>query len=125
MSRTHTITIILLALAASLPATAGAAAAVHVCKSSDLRYSFSQGGPKDFGVFKLRISGGTCSTAHRVAKSWMTKFERNLHNGSDKRPHKARGFAFTELPVKEAQTFRERGRRDATTITFKYRVPNG
>jgi hypothetical protein len=125
MSRTPALVLLLLALTASLPATADAAAATHVCKSSDLRYSFSQGGPKDFGVFKLRITGGTCATAHRVAKAWMKKFERNLHNGSEKRPRSARGFSFTDLPSHEAQTFRERGRRDLTTITFKYRVPNG
>src|SRR3954453_18988526 len=113
----------LTALAA--PATVGAAAAVHPCKSGDLRFPFRAGGPKDFGVFKLRISGGTCTTAHRVAKTWMRKFERNLRNGSEKRPRSARGFTFTDLPVKEAQTFRERGRKDMTTITFKYRVPNG
>src|SRR3954451_3744157 len=125
MSRMCTIAILTTALAASLPAAADAAAAVHVCKSGDLRYSFSQGGPKDFGVFKLSIQGGTCTTAHRVAKAWMKKFERNLHNGSEKRPRSVRRFTFKGLPSKEAQTLRERGTRDLTTINFKYRVPNG
>jgi hypothetical protein len=121
------LSVLLVASAALLPTAAGAdgAAAIHVCKSSDLRYSFSQGGPKDFGVFKLYIQGGTCTTAHRVAKAWMKKFERNLHNGSEKRPRSVRGFTFKGLPSKEAQTFRERGTRDLTTINFKYRVPNG
>jgi hypothetical protein len=123
--RTHTIAITALALTASLPASAGAAAATHVCKSSDLRYSFSQGGPKAFGVFDLRISGGTCATAHRVAKTWMRKFERNVHNGSEKRPHTARGFTFTSHAANEAQAFRVKGTHDLTTIRFKYRVPNG
>src|SRR3954464_12785599 len=112
--------LLLLALAASLPATAGAAAAVHVCKSGDLRYSFNQGGPKDFGVFKLSIGGGTCPTAHRVAKTWMKKFERNLHNGSEKRPRTVRGFTFTSQAANEPQTFRVKGTRDLTTISFKY-----
>jgi hypothetical protein len=126
MTKPSTLTILLLvALAALLPASADAAAAVHVCKSSDLRYSFNQGGPKDFGVFKLTISGGTCSTAHRVAKTWMTKFERNLHSGSEKRPRHARGFTFTSRAANEPQTFRVKGTRDLTTIRFKYRVPNG
>jgi hypothetical protein len=80
---------------------------------------------KDFGVFKLYIQGGTCTTAHRVAKAWMKRFERNLHNGSEKRPRSVRGVTFKSLPSKEAQTFRERGTRDLTTINFKYRVPNG
>jgi hypothetical protein len=126
MSKTSTLTILLLlALAALLPASADAAAAIHICKSSDLRYSFNQGGPKDFGVFKLRISGGTCTTAHSVAKTWMRKFERNLHNGSEKRPRSARGFTFKSLPTKEPQTLRERGEKGLTTIRFNYRVPNG
>jgi hypothetical protein len=55
----------------------------------------------------------------------MKRFERNLHNGSEKRPRSVRGVTFKSLPSKEAQTFRERGTRDLTTINFKYRVPNG
>ncbi|HEX8204971.1 MAG TPA: hypothetical protein VF587_02810 [Solirubrobacteraceae bacterium] len=84
-----------LALLASAPATASAAA-TRVCKSADLRYPFEPGGPKTFGVFELQVTGGSCATAHRVAKRWMRRFEANL-----------------------------RGRRDDTAIRFDYVVPNG
>src|SRR4051812_44989786 len=53
-----------LLIAALAPATAGAAARRH-CASSDLRYAFQPGLPSDFGVFELRVSGGSCSTAHQ------------------------------------------------------------
>ena len=74
---------------AFLPA-ATADAKTSTCKSADLRYPFQEGGPKTFGVFRLRVTGGTCTTAHRVAKAWMTKFEANLDNGSAKRPQQRR-----------------------------------
>src|SRR3954470_23532986 len=108
----------LTALAA--PATVGAAAAVHPCKSGDLRFPFRAGGPKDFGVFKLRISGGTCATAHRVAKAWMKKFDAGKGI-----PRSAAGFTFTNLPAHHAQELRERGKRGLTTVSFDYRVPSG
>jgi hypothetical protein len=95
------------------------------CKSADLRYPFEAGGPKTFGVFKLRITGGTCATAHRVAKAWMEEFEANLSEGHVKLPRNVSGFAFTTLPPNAAQTYRERGRKRSKTIRFDYRVPNG
>lgn len=95
------------------------------CKSSDLRYPFQPGGPKTFGVFKLRITGGRCSTAHRVAKAWMQEFEFNVSEGRIELPRSVAGFTFRTLPPNAAQTYRERGRRRATTIRFDYRVPNG
>jgi hypothetical protein len=95
------------------------------CRSADLRYPFQQGGPKTFGVFKLRITNGRCRTAHRVAKAWMDEFEANIRAGRVKLPRQVLGFSFTTLPATEAQTYRERGRRRATTIRFDYRVPNG
>src|SRR3954449_6466101 len=53
----------------------GAAAAdARTCRSADLRYPFMAGGAKTFGVFKLRIDGGSCPTAHSVAKTWMRRF---------------------------------------------------
>ena len=104
--------------------SAHAAPAVR-CKSADLRYPFQPGGPKTFGVFKLTIANGTCAKAHRVARSWMAEFELELLLGRVKLPHKVAGFAFTSLPPNAAQTYRERGRRGATTIRFDYRVPNG
>jgi hypothetical protein len=95
------------------------------CKSADLRYPFMRGGPKDFGVFRLRITGGHCPTAHRVAKRWMKRFEANLRAGRVKLPRSVDGFAFTTLRPNAAQTYNERGRRRTTTIRFDYRVPNG
>ena len=107
------------------PAAAADAAPTLRCKSADLRYPFEPGGPKTFGVFELRITNGTCRKAHRVAKAWMAKLELNILLGDETVPRRAAGFAFTTLPPDAAQTFNERGRRDATTIRFDYRVPNG
>jgi hypothetical protein len=111
---------------AALPAAAdaGSTPARH-CKSADLRYPFQPGGPNDFGVFRLQITGGKCATAHRVAKSWMNRFEANLRDGEVKLPRHVRGFTFKTLPATAAQTYRERGRKGTKTIRFNYRVPNG
>ena len=95
------------------------------CKSADLRYPFEAGGPKTFGVFRLRVIGGTCTTAHRVAKTWMTRFEADLRRGRVKLPRSVLGFAFETLPPNAAQTYNERGTRRTTIIRFDYRVPNG
>lgn len=104
--------------------TAGAATATH-CRSADLRYPFQPGGPKSFGVFHLRVAGGSCRTAHRVAREWMDRFEGELLRGHVRLPRHVFGFAFKTLPAREAQSYNERGRRSATTIRFDYRVPNG
>jgi hypothetical protein len=117
--------IALVAIAALLPVAAADAATTRSCRSADLRYPFEPGGPKTFGVFKLRVAGGTCATAHRVAKQWMNDFEGDLLRGHVRLPRSVEGFAFTTLPPDAAQTYRERGRRRSTTITFDYRVPNG
>jgi hypothetical protein len=111
--------------AALLPSAVADASPTLKCKSADLRYPFNPGGPKTFGVFKLRITGGRCTTAHRVAKAWMTEFESNLSGGRVKLPRSVAGFAFETLPPNAAQTYRERGRKRTTTIRFDYRVPNG
>jgi hypothetical protein len=110
---------------ALLPAADADAGRTLRCKSADLRYPFEPGGPKTFGVFKLRITNGTCRKAHRVARTWMAEFELNVLLGAVKLPRKVAGFTFTTLPPDAAQTYRERGRRGATTIRFDYRVPNG
>lgn len=123
MRRTAALAAAVLCVAA-LPATADAAT-TKTCSSSDLRYPFQPGGPKDFGVFKLRITGGSCPTAHRVAKAWMKEFEANLDDGKVKLPRSVLGYAFTTLKPTEAQTYNERGRKGETTIRFSYRVPNG
>ena len=102
-----------------------AAADARTCKSADLRYPFMAGGPKTFGVFKLRIDGGSCATAHSVAKSWMRRFEADLRAGRVRLPKSVQGFRFKTLPAHAAQTYSERGRRGSTTIRFDYRVPNG
>jgi hypothetical protein len=110
---------------ALLPSAVADARPTLRCKSADLRYPFQPGGPKDFGVFRLRITGGRCATAHRVAKRWMTRFEANLRAGQVALPRSVAGFRFTSLPPNAAQTYNERGRRRTTTIRFDYRVPNG
>lgn len=118
-----------LALAVVLPAAPAAAATKRPrtlkCNSADLRYPFMPGGPKTFGVFNLKVTGGTCATAHRVAKDWMKRFEANLKAGHDKLPRLIDGFSFKNLPAHEAQTFTEQGTKGATKIRFDYRVPNG
>jgi len=114
---------VVLAAVASLPA--GAVAEAKHCRSADLRYSFEPGGPKTFGVFKLRMTGGSCATAHRVAKAWMQEFEANIDDGRSELPRTVAGFTFTRLPVQAAQTYRLRGRKRAKTIRFDYVVPNG
>jgi hypothetical protein len=113
------------AIACGLPPAAAADAKSPSCKSADLRYPFQPGGPKTFGVFQLRITGGTCTTAHRVAKAWMKEFEANLSAGRVKLPREVGGYRFTTLAPNAAQTYRERGRKRDTTIRFDYRVPNG
>jgi hypothetical protein len=112
-------------VAALLPSAVADASPTRSCKSADLRYPFTAGGPKTFGVFKLRITGGKCTTAHRVAKAWMKEFEANVRAGRLKLPRSVAGFTFTTLPANAAQTYRERGRKRTTTIRYDYRVPNG
>jgi hypothetical protein len=107
-------------LALALLPAATAHAKPRTCKSADLRYPFQEGGPKTFGVFKLTIEGGSCTTAHRVAKAWKDAFEVKY-----KVPKTVAGFAFKTLKPTEAQSYNERGRKGATTIRFVYRVPNG
>lgn len=116
---------VILIAACALPATAAAAASPHDCGSADLRYPFMPGQPNAFGVFNLQIAHGPCTTAHRVAKAWMARFEAAFRAGHFIMPRSADGFRFTTLPAHEAQAFRERGQRGATTIWFKYRIPNG
>jgi hypothetical protein len=115
---------VLLAVVAVLPAAAADAKTV-TCKSSDLRYAFMPGQPKFFGVHKLRVSGGRCPAARRVAKAWMKRFEANLKRGSDRLPRHVRGFTFKQVPVRAAQTFGLRGTRGQTVVRFNYVVPNG
>jgi hypothetical protein len=114
-----------LLLALLVPAATAGAATPTRCKSADLRYPFEPGGPKTFGVFRLRITNGSCATAHRVARRWMADFELNLLLGHVKVPKSAAGFRFTTLAPVEAQSYNERGVRGSTTVRFLYRVPNG
>ena len=55
MTAMRTLVIALLAALAVLPAATAGAATTQRCKSADLRYPFEPGGPKTFGVFKLRV----------------------------------------------------------------------
>lgn len=118
--------LIALAVAAALVAAPAASARPTLtCKSADMRYPFVPGGAKNFGVFGLLVTGGSCTTARRVAKAWMTRFEASIRSGSVTPPRSAGGFTFTTLPTSAAQTYRERGRKGTTSIRFDYRVPNG
>jgi hypothetical protein len=115
-----------ISLALSAPAaSAHPAAATLKCKSSDLRFPFRKGGPNDFGVFKLRVAGGTCATAHKVAKAWKKQFQAAFNSGHLKVPTAVDGYAFKQLPAHAAQTYSEQGKKAGTTITFDYVVPNG
>lgn len=116
---------LLCAAACALPAVALGAPPARACNSSDLRYPFQPGGPKTFGVFQLRIAGGQCATAHRIAQAWMGRFEAAFRAGRLVVPRSVGGFRFTTLPAHEAQAFSERGQAGATTIWFDYRIPNG
>ena len=111
-----------LALLAAAPAEARTAKA---CKSSDLQFPFMPGGPKFFGVHKLKVTGGTCATAHRVAKDFKKRFTVTLNKGGQTPPKHVDGFRFTQVPVRAAQTFGMKGVRGATTIRFNYVIPNG
>ena len=55
----------------------------------------------------------------------MNDFEGDILRGHLRLPRSVDGFSFKSLPPDAAQTYRERGRRRATTIDFDYRVPNG
>lgn len=125
MRARHTFCAAATACALLLPAAPAGAATMMTCKSSDLRYPFEPGGPKTFGVFRLRITGGSCGAAHRVAKEWMDRFEGELLRGHVRLPKRVFGYRFMTLAPTEAQSYNERGRRGATTIRFIYRVPNG
>jgi hypothetical protein len=115
-----------IALCGALLVPASADARTYArCKSADLRYPFMPGGPKSFGVFRLKIAGGSCTTARRVAKDWMTQFERDIRRGRLRLPRSVDGFTFTTLRAMEAQTYRERGVKGTRTLRFDYRVPNG
>jgi len=126
----HTLAALFILIAcAVVPATAAgaarAASPARNCSSADLRYPFQPGGPKTFGVFQLRIAGGPCATAHRVAAAWMKRFEAAFRAGRTVVPRSVSGFRFTTLPAREAQAFRERGQSATATIWFDYRIPNG
>src|SRR3954451_14559944 len=110
--------------AAAVLLVPGSAAAAG-CKSSDLRYPFQKGGPKDFGVFRLTVTNATCATARSVAKAWKHDFEAALKNGRVRLPKHEGGFTFRTLKANQAQTYRERGTKGSAVIRFDYRVPNG
>jgi hypothetical protein len=120
---TSAIAAVLASAAVLVPAGAADASSYRHCRSADLRFPFMPGGDNDFGVFRLRIDGGGCAKAHRVAKAWMAEFE--SHQTELVLPRKVLGFRFKDLPPTAAQTFNERGRKGSTTIRFDYRVPNG
>jgi hypothetical protein len=110
----------LLPLALVLLAAAPAQAATATCSSKDLRYPFTEGGPKTFGIFKLRVTNGSCTTARKAARAYKIAFEKQYEV-----PKQAGGFTFTELPPNAPQTYRLRGVKGSTRINFNYVVPNG
>jgi hypothetical protein len=112
-------------LVALLPTATAQASKTRRCKSADLRYPYQPGGPRTFGVFRLQITGGRCTTAHRIAKGWMRRFEAEIRRGRVKLPRNVDGYAFKTLPAHAAQTYTERGKKRRTTIRFDYVVPNG
>jgi hypothetical protein len=113
------------AAALALVAAAPAEAKTQTCRSGDLRFPFEPGGPKFFGVHRLKVTGGTCATAHRVAKDWKRRFQAAERQGKLKLPKHVDGFTFTQVPVPASQTFGLKGVRGATRIRFDYVVPNG
>jgi hypothetical protein len=116
----------LTALALLFAAAPAAEAKTRSCASADLRYPFQPGGPKTFGVFKLKATGATCLAAHHAAHAWMAEFEASLRgDGPLELPRTAGGFRWKELPPNAAQTYRLRGTRGSKRVTFDYVVPNG
>jgi hypothetical protein len=116
---------VVLAVALGALATPAAAATPRPCRAADLRYPFMPGGPKTFGVLRLTIVRGSCTTARRVAKAWGKAFEASSDGTDASLPRSAAGFSFTQLETTRAQEYRLRGRRGTTSIRFDYRVPNG
>ncbi len=114
------LTALLGALATTVPSVA--AAETRRCPSADLRYPFQPGMPNHFGVLRLKVTDGSCATAHRVAKTWQQRFERSP---TAKLPRSVHGFRFRQLPPNAAQTYRLRGTRGKTVVSFDYMVPNG
>ena len=122
MPRLLPLATLLASLAAVVPASAAVAPTTVRCPSADLRYGIQDGMPRDFGVWRLKVTDGTCAVAHRVAKTWQQRFERSLEA---RLPRTARGFRFRALPPNAAQTYRLRGTRDTTIVRFDYVVPTG
>jgi hypothetical protein len=114
----------LIAALAAVPSAAPAAVDAKTlrCASADLRYGIQEGMPHFFGVHRLKVTDGTCATAHRVAKRWQRRFERSP---TATLPRKVYGFRFRQLPPNAAQTYRLKGTRGTTVVRFAYVVPNG
>ena len=112
----------LLASLAVVPAATATTPKTLRCASADLRYPFQEGLPNDFGVWRLKITNGSCATAHRIAKTWQRRFEQSSTGAL---PRTVRNFRFRQLPPNAAQTYRLRGTRGATVVRFDYVVPNG
>jgi hypothetical protein len=116
---------VVVVVCALLAAASAPAMSARACNSADLRYPFQPGAPKAFGVFELRITGGPCATARRVAAAWMKRFETAFRAGRTVVPRSVAGFRFATLRAHEVQAFHERGQSATTTIWFDYRIPNG
>jgi hypothetical protein len=123
MRRPVLVLVALVLAAVALPAAPASAA--RTCPSADLRYPFEPGGPRTFGVFRLRVDGGGCAGARRVAREWMRRFEADLSRGRVVIPKSVLGYRFVVLRPDAAQTYAMRGRRGSVTVRFDYVVPNG
>ncbi len=116
-----------LAILAVLAVAPAAEAKTRSCASADLRYPFEPGGPKTFGVFKLRVTGAPCMTAHHAAHAWMAEFEASLRGDGAARdaehgrrvPLEASCRRTPRRPIACAAP------RAKTRVTFDYVVPNG
>ena len=125
MRRPPAIAVVPTALAYRLLAAPAGAATPHPCKAADLCHPFMPGGPKTFGVLRLTVVRGSCTTARRVAKAWGKAFEAQSDGTDASLPRRAAGYTFTQLRTKRPQEYRLRGRRATTSIRFDPRVPNG
>ncbi len=112
---------LLAALAPAAPASADEPE-TRRCASADLRYPFQEGQPNHFGVWRLKVTGETCATAHRVAERWQERLEASP---THRLPRTVKGFRFRQLRPNAAQTYRLRGTRGEAVIRFDYMVPNG
>ena len=107
---------------AAAPAAIASTDGAQRCRAADLRYGIQDGMPRDFGVWRLRVTGGSCTTAHRVARAFQLKL---IQSPTGKVPRTVAGFQIDQLPPHAAQTYTLRATRGRTIVEFDEVVPNG